>query len=81
MSTELTFYADDGYVGKSRLLYFEVDDFDIEHCETERELMDMLYEILDEEFSNKVTPCCDFEPAIERWKELKSSERENRDTP
>jgi len=56
---EVTYEADDGYVGKSRPKNFTIDEMDLSGDETREELVEMFEEIMYEDFQQNVQPFSD----------------------
>ena len=50
------YYVDDGYIGKSRPHYFEIDDFEIEGDMTDGDLEELYENIMISDFENKIHP-------------------------
>ena len=48
---------DDGYVGQRAPQYTEIDDDDLAECETEEERQELINEIVQEDFEQKVSFC------------------------
>ena len=72
----VTFYVDDGYVGKDRPLQFEINtnDFDLEDFDTDEEMYDFFWEMVQEEFQNNVHATSDDDTKFVEWvKKLKKS--------
>ncbi len=53
---EITWSAEDGYVGKGRPQTFTVDPSDIEGFVTDDELEKLLDDMVQDEFANRVSP-------------------------
>jgi len=51
---EIRWQAYDGYAGGSRPQYTKVDDGDIEDCETVEEAMELIMELVQNDFNQKV---------------------------
>lgn len=51
----ITWEIEDGYIGKSRPHFTEVDDEDLDECETEDEREELISEIVHQDFLLSVT--------------------------
>ena len=51
--------VDDGYVGKSRPQYTEIDDREIAECETVEEAIELVYDYVQHDFEQRILWCCD----------------------
>ena len=72
----VTYYIDDGYAGKNRPIRFKINtnDFDIEDFETEGEMHDFFWEMVEEEFQNNIHATSDDDGKFVEWmKSLKKS--------
>lgn len=54
---KITWEVEDGYCGKSRPQFTEVDDSDLEACETEEERNQLIEEAIQEDFEQNITWC------------------------
>jgi len=48
---------DDGYVGQRAPQYTEIDDDDLAECETDEERWELISDIVQEDFIQKISPC------------------------
>ncbi len=46
---------EDGYIGGKRPHYVEVDDYDLENCETEKEKEDVIESAIQDHFDQNIT--------------------------
>ena len=51
----ITWEVEDGYVGKSRPHFTEVDDDELAECETEDERNDLINDYVQEDFDNHIS--------------------------
>ena len=52
---KITWEVEDGYIGKFRPQYTEVDDDDLAKCETEEEREKVIFDAVQEDFDQKIT--------------------------
>lgn len=55
---EITWYVEDGYVGRDRPQHLRVDLSDFEFCDTEKEVEQILEELLEEAFNQRASWGC-----------------------
>jgi hypothetical protein len=65
----ITWGADDGYVGGSRPHNVKVSESDLDDSMTEEELRSMFWDIVQSDFEEKVTPFSDDEKKFINWAE------------
>ena len=56
----ITWEVEDGYVGKSRPQHYTLTPFEVEEyneCEDDEDRQDLLNQIVQDEFDNKIYPC------------------------
>ncbi len=53
---QIKYEVEDGYAGGSRYKYVEVDDEDLEQCESLEEKIKLVDEIVEQDFSQNVYP-------------------------
>jgi len=51
----VTWEVEDGYVGKSRPHFFEIDDEELAECETEEERQQLIEDYVQTEFDNIIS--------------------------
>jgi hypothetical protein len=54
MSIKVRWSVDDEYLGGTRPHYSKVDIGDFQHCETEQQVRDTLYELIREDFEQRI---------------------------
>jgi len=64
---EVTWEADDGYVGGSAPHRFDISADDIEFCGTDEELKNLFWKSIQEDFEQRVSPVCDQEEEFLEW--------------
>lgn len=70
---KVTWQVDDGYVGGSRPQYSNIPDDDILECESEEEILDLISEWIEEDYSQNITWHFDNKDRmLEEIRELKS---------
>ena len=47
--------VDDGYAGKSRPQYTDIDNNELDECETEEEKQELITEYVQDDFDNRIT--------------------------
>ena len=75
VEVQFTWSASDGYVGGDRPQYSTIDDSEIEDCESEEEVRELIETVVREDFEQRVGPEWRDEQeqkVIERWKQIKS---------
>jgi hypothetical protein len=61
MTMKVKYEVDDGYAGKSRPHYVEVDDYELGLCETLEEAEIIINEYVTNDFEVKIRPCWDID--------------------
>ena len=51
----VTWEVEDGYVGKSRPQHTDIDDEDLEACDTEEERQALITDTIEDDFLSKIT--------------------------
>ena len=54
MSKEINWQIDDGYVGKCRPQKTKIDDNELLECESKEEVIELIYDFVQEDFNNKI---------------------------
>lgn len=52
---DITWYVEDGYVGKSRPHHLTIDDEDISDCKTQQEFENLVNDTVQEIFENNIS--------------------------
>ena len=69
---EVTYEAEDGYVGGSRPKYVDINDEEIKDCESDDEAMRLVEDAIQEHFEQNVAASYDYKKLLEEVKQLRS---------
>lgn len=72
-----TYSAADGYIGKSRPLYFRIATTELEEDMTDEDLADLFEESMQDHFDQNVHPESDDRQVFVEWARMRLQERED----